>query len=73
LTLQHEIDAANEAYRRAVDLLSEQRRWREATQACQAWGRMLRKSGREEQAFDVLERASELSLHLAPATAGADR
>jgi tetratricopeptide (TPR) repeat protein len=73
LTRQDEIDAANEAYRRAVDLLSEQRRWREATQACQSWGRMLRKVGREEQAFDVLERAAELSLHLAPATAGADR
>jgi transcriptional regulator with XRE-family HTH domain len=73
LTLQDEIDAANEAFRRAVDLLSEQKRWREATQACQSWGRMLRKAGREEQAFDVLERASGLSLHLAPATAGADR
>jgi len=73
LTLQDEIEAANEAYRRAVDLLSEQKRWREATQACQAWGRMLRKAGREEQAFDVLERASGLSLHLAPAPAGADR
>jgi tetratricopeptide (TPR) repeat protein len=73
LSLENEADAANEAYRRAVDLLSEQRRWREATQACQSWGKMLRKVGREEQALDVLERASELGLHVAPATAVADR
>jgi transcriptional regulator with XRE-family HTH domain len=62
-----EADAATEAYRRGVDLLTEQRRWREATQACQAWGKMLRKVGREQQALDVLERAAELGLHLTPA------
>jgi tetratricopeptide (TPR) repeat protein len=73
LALQGEPDAAHEAYRRAVDLLSDQRRWREATQACQAWGKMLRKAGREEQALDVLERASELGLHVAPATAANSR
>ena len=72
LAAQDETDASNEAYRRAVDLLSEQHRWREATQACQAWGKMLRKAGREEQALDVLERAAELSLRAAPAAA-ADR
>ena len=55
----------------AVDLLAEQRRWREATLACQAWGRMLRRAGREEQALDVLERAAELGLHTKPATATA--
>jgi tetratricopeptide (TPR) repeat protein len=73
LTLQGETDAANEAYRRAVDLLADQRQWREAAQACQAWGRMLRKVGREEQALDVLERAAELGLHTTPASAAADR
>jgi transcriptional regulator with XRE-family HTH domain len=74
LALESEPDAANEAFRRAVDLLSEQRRWREATQACQSWGKMLRKAGREEQALDVLERAAELGLHTTPATAtAADR
>jgi tetratricopeptide (TPR) repeat protein len=67
LTLQGEPDAANEAFRRAVDLLADQRRWREATHACQAWGKMLRKAGREEQALDVLERAAELGMHIAPA------
>jgi tetratricopeptide (TPR) repeat protein len=73
LALQNEPDGANEAFRRSIDLLSNQRRWREATQACQAWGRMLRKAGREQQALDVLERASELSLRALPAGAGADR
>ena len=71
LALQNELEAANEAFRRAVDLLADQRRWREATLACQAWGRMLRKAGREEQALDVLERAAELGLHTKPATATA--
>jgi tetratricopeptide (TPR) repeat protein len=66
---QKEWDAANEAFRRAVDLLSGQNRWREATQACQAWGKMLRVAGREAQALDVLERAAELGLRVRPAVA----
>jgi tetratricopeptide (TPR) repeat protein len=69
LALQREWDAANEAYRRAVDQLASQNRWRDATQACQAWGKMLRAAGRESQALDVLERASELRLRVTPATA----
>jgi transcriptional regulator with XRE-family HTH domain len=67
LTIQKEWDAATEAFRRAVDLLSEHNRWREATQACQAWGKMLRAAGREVQALDVLERAAELGLRVRPA------
>lgn len=73
LALQGETDAATEAYRRAVDLLSEQRRWREAAQAAQAWGKVLRAAGRESQALDVLERATELGLRATPAEAAADR
>jgi tetratricopeptide (TPR) repeat protein len=69
LGLEAEPDASTEAFRRAVDLLETQRRWREATQACQAWGKMLRKAGRESQALDVLERASELRLRAAPTAA----
>jgi transcriptional regulator with XRE-family HTH domain len=59
---------ADDAYARAVDLLAEQRRWREAVAAAQSWAKLLRKAGREAEALDVLERASELGLRLAPAT-----
>jgi transcriptional regulator with XRE-family HTH domain len=73
LGLEGEPDASTEAFRRSVDLLETQRRWREATQACQAWGKMLRRSGRESQALDVLERASELRLRATPATTASAR
>lgn len=73
LTLKGETDAATEAYSRAVDVLADQRRWREAAQAAQAWGKALRASGRESQALDVLERATELGLRATPAEAAAER
>jgi transcriptional regulator with XRE-family HTH domain len=66
LTLQGDFDAADDAYRRAVDILVDQTRWRDATQACQSWGKMLRKAGRDEEALDVFERGSELGLRLRP-------
>jgi transcriptional regulator with XRE-family HTH domain len=71
LALEGETDAAGEAFARAAELLEEQRRWREATQACQAWAKTLRASGREAEALDVLERAAELSLRVVPASAAA--
>ena len=64
--LEGEFDAADDAYGRAVDILVEQTRWRDAMQACQSWGKMLRKAGRDEAALDVLERGSELGLRLRP-------
>ena len=36
-------------------------RWREASQACRAWAKMLRKAGRESEALDVLARAADLA------------
>jgi transcriptional regulator with XRE-family HTH domain len=69
LVLADERHGADEAYRRAVDLLEGQGFWRDAAQACRGWGRMLRQDGREEQALDVLERAAELGMHAAPAEA----
>lgn len=70
LGLQGEIPAADEAYRRAVDLLEAQRQWREASGACRAWAHLLESSGRERQAIDVLERAAELALRAQPVAAG---
>jgi transcriptional regulator with XRE-family HTH domain len=66
LSLQGEFDAADDAYGRAVDVLVEETRWRDAMQACQSWGKMLRKAGRDDAALDVLERGSELGLRLRP-------
>jgi tetratricopeptide (TPR) repeat protein len=67
LTLQHEYEEADTTFALAVTALTEQTRWREAAQTCQAWARMLRKTGRETEALDVLERAAELGMRLAPA------
>lgn len=71
LTLKGEHSPADDAFRRAVDTLERSNCWREAAQACQAWARMLRAAGREQQALDVLERAAELGLRIAPAEARA--
>jgi transcriptional regulator with XRE-family HTH domain len=66
LALDGDAQAADEAFRRAVELLVTQGRWRDATNACRAWARMLRENGHEEQALDVLDRAAELGTRAAP-------
>src|SRR5262245_4244882 len=73
LALGGEHSGADEAYRRAVEVLEEQHQWRDATNACRAWARMLREIGREKQALDVLERAAELGMRVNPAEARAER
>jgi tetratricopeptide (TPR) repeat protein len=73
LVLEGNGQEAGDAYAEAVDLLESQGRWRHATTACRAWGRMLRETGQEEEAMDVLERAAELGMRAAPAEAHAER
>jgi transcriptional regulator with XRE-family HTH domain len=73
LALTGEHAGADEAYRRAVELLEQQHQWRDATNGCRAWAKMLREQGREEQALDVLERATELSMRTTPAASHAAR
>jgi transcriptional regulator with XRE-family HTH domain len=73
LTLNGDTDAADDAYRRGLELLESEGRWRDATTACRAWARMLRKVGREQQALDVLDRAAELAMRATPADARAER
>jgi transcriptional regulator with XRE-family HTH domain len=73
LALSGEMAGADEAYRRAADLLEQEGRWRDAASACRSWGRMLRQNGREEQALDVLERAAELGMRAMPAEPLAER
>jgi tetratricopeptide (TPR) repeat protein len=62
LALQGNIEEAGKEFERAVTLLSENRRLREAAQAARGWGRMLRNAGREAEALDVLERATDLAV-----------
>jgi transcriptional regulator with XRE-family HTH domain len=69
LALNGDPDAADGAYRDAVEILDEQRRWRPAANACRAWARMLREHDREAEALDVLDRAAELATRAAPAHA----
>jgi transcriptional regulator with XRE-family HTH domain len=73
LTVGDEPDAADEAFRRGVGLLEEQGHWRDATNACRAWARMLRQVGREQQALDVLDRAAGLAMRATPADARVER
>jgi tetratricopeptide (TPR) repeat protein len=69
LVLTGETPGADEAFRRAVNLLEGEGRWRDATTTCRSWARMLRQMGREEQALDVLDRAAELAMRATPADA----
>ena len=66
--LEGDVDAADAAFREAVELLRQRGDWREAVQACRAWADSLRGAGRSAEAFDVLETAAELAEH---ASAGA--
>jgi tetratricopeptide (TPR) repeat protein len=62
LALQGETEKAGKEFDRAVKLLGDNRRLREAAQAARGWGRMLRSAGREAEALDVLERATDLAV-----------
>jgi tetratricopeptide (TPR) repeat protein len=68
-----EIDSADDLYARAVDLLESSGRWRNASTACRAWGRVLRENGREDRALDVLDRAAELGMRATPDGARVER
>jgi transcriptional regulator with XRE-family HTH domain len=73
LAVSGDFDAAADAYRRAVDLLEEHGRWRDAASASRAWAHMLRQQGRDEQALDVLDRAAEFGVRAAPGNARVER
>ena len=73
LALAGETQGADEAYRRSVNLLEGEGRWRDASATCRSWARMLRQMGREEQALDVLDRAAELAMRATPAEARVER
>ena len=55
-----DIDAADAAFKSAVDLMEERSRHREAAQIAREWARAMREAGREGEAFSVMERATLL-------------
>ena len=74
LTLQAEHPAADESFRRATGLLAEHGRSRECAQAYRAWARLLREAGREAEALDALEKATDFAVRTqTPASAPAER
>ncbi|MFL5913622.1 MAG: helix-turn-helix domain-containing protein [Gaiellaceae bacterium] len=73
LTLAGDTDEADAAYRDAVRILEDERRWRAAANTARAWGNLLRTAGREADAMDALDRAAELGMRATPQHARADR
>jgi transcriptional regulator with XRE-family HTH domain len=71
LALRDDVEAASDAFKRAVELLAQHRRWREAVEASKGWARLLRGAGRHEHALDVLERSSSFPSHVATAALSA--
>jgi transcriptional regulator with XRE-family HTH domain len=70
LALQGDVGAADDAFSRAVDLLVETAQWREAAQCCRRWAKMLRDAGRDADALDALERATDYAVRSQPTTQG---
>lgn len=61
LVLEGEIEAAIEAFHKAIDLLESNASWREAAEASRRCAKVLRDTGRDVEALDVLERATDLA------------
>jgi tetratricopeptide (TPR) repeat protein len=61
LALKGDHDGASDAFRRATTLLEDQGHRRDYVEAYRAWGKFLRRAGREDEALEVLERAADLA------------
>jgi tetratricopeptide (TPR) repeat protein len=59
--LKDDVDGADDAFRGATELLGDHGHRRDHIEAYRAWGKFLRRAGREEQALEVLERAADLA------------
>jgi transcriptional regulator with XRE-family HTH domain len=66
--LAGDIDGADAAFRDATVLLEAHGHRREFVDAYRSWGKFLRRAGREEEALEVLERATDLAAEPAPDT-----
>ena len=61
LALTGEQDKADAAFREGTSLLEGHGHRRDFVEAYRAWGKFLRKAGREQEALEVLERAADLA------------
>jgi transcriptional regulator with XRE-family HTH domain len=68
LALKGDVASANDAFRRAVDKLDTTSQWREAAQCCRRWAKVLRDAGRDADALDALERATDYAVRSQPTT-----
>jgi tetratricopeptide (TPR) repeat protein len=62
LALQGEVTGANDAYRRAVDLLTVHGRRSDAGEAALEWANFLKEHGRDDEAEPILRRAYDLGV-----------
>jgi transcriptional regulator with XRE-family HTH domain len=69
LALEGDHQGAADAFRSSIDLLSTESQWRDASLASRAFGKFLRRLGRESEALDVLEHAADLAERARPAAA----
>lgn len=61
LAARGDLDGADAAFREATTLLETHGHRRDYVEAYRAWGKFLRRAGREEEALEVLERAADLA------------
>jgi tetratricopeptide (TPR) repeat protein len=61
LALTGDTDGAHDAFGKATSLLEDLGHRRDYVEAYRAWGKFLRRSDREEEALEVLERAADLA------------
>lgn len=68
LALKGDVASSNDAFGRAVDKLDAAAQWREAAQCCRRWAKVLRDAGRDADALDALERATDYAVRSQPTT-----
>jgi tetratricopeptide (TPR) repeat protein len=68
LAAKGSIDEAAPAFEQAIALFIDDKRAREAARVCQAFASALRLAGRDDDAFEALERATDLAVRAAPST-----
>lgn len=66
LALEDDVPAAVDAFARAVDMLDAAADWRDAAHACRRWAKVLRDAGRDADALDALERATDYAVRTQP-------
>jgi tetratricopeptide (TPR) repeat protein len=60
--LTGDVESASDSLRRSVELLREGGAWREAMTAYRVWAKLLREAGRNQEAFEIIEQATLLTL-----------